>query len=69
MTNFANINVADMALAISKATPLEATERLARAAQHKAKFTIAVNDVTWAATSLAVRHGLLMEWIAGELTA
>ena len=67
MSDFSKITPADAALAMSEGCPFDAVDRLADVAKHKAEYSLDCTEVTWRATSLANRHGLLMEWLAAEV--
>lgn len=67
MTNFNKILPAHVAQAMAAATPFEAVELLAKEAGHEREYNLDCDEPTWSATSLAVRHGLLMEWLAAEV--
>ena len=66
MSDFNKVTPVVMAFAMSAGSPEEAVEFLCKAAEHKAEYSLDCLVVTWHATSLPVRHGLLMEWLAAE---
>ncbi len=67
MTNFTKILPCHVAMAMAQDTPGKAVDRLCAVAKHEAQLDC--STVTWSATGLPVRHGLLMEWLAAEMMA
>ena len=68
MVNFESITPANVALAMAADTPAEAVIAMRyNLGEFKPEYSIDSTDATWRATSLSVRHGLLMEWLAAEI--
>ncbi len=67
MVNFALVTPAHIAVAMAADTPKEAIGGLCLVASIDPAFATDTTDTVWRATSLSVRHGLLMEWLAAEI--
>lgn len=76
MTNFQNILPAHVAMAMAAGTPgsavailmtAAAVDKNGRPGAAQPQYSLDCTDTVWRATSLAVRHGLLMEWLAAEI--
>lgn len=66
MTNFARILPVDMAIAMLALTPKDALHHLCSVSSHRTSRQVGIDEVVWSASSLPVRHGLLMAWLAME---
>lgn len=73
MPNFDLVTPANVALAMVADTPRQALIAMECNLSQDSRFTrtysLDCTDVTWRATSLAVRHGMLMQWLAVEIKA
>ena len=66
MTNFTLITPFDMAMAVTEDTASAARIRLCECASHTASHPLPTSDLIWSATGIAMRHALLLQWMANE---